>query len=324
MSSPFLIMSKKVMEGRIVNNNEYRIIERNVKNVFNTVEFTEINRDKVEKVIYLIIYDERSPRFGGIFGESDGVWYSPFSAPFGYVEPLKKNQNVKDFEDALIAIEKVAKEKNVKKITIKMPPVFYDINVISTWNALMLNSGWCIKYVDIDFSFNIKNIINDYDKKIYTNARRNLKKAFEAELEIRECQNLDEKRKAYDIIRVNRETKGYPLRMSEEQVLKTTEVVPSRFFIVRDKECDMAAALVYDVTTEVAQVIYWGDIPGYKDKKVINYLGYKLLEIYHSRGFSYLDIGPSTEYGVPNYGLCDFKDGIGCERVAKITIDKEI
>lgn len=38
----------------------------------------------------------------------------------------------------------------------------------------------------------------------------------------------------------------------------------------------------------------------------------------------YLDIGPSTENSIPNYGLCDFKESIGCRRSLKYTMVKEL
>ena len=35
-------------------------------------------------------------------------------------------------------------------------------------------------------------------------------------------------------------------------------------------------------------------------------------------------IGPSTESSIPNYGLCEFKESIGCEINQKFTFSKEI
>ena len=40
--------------------------------------------------------------------------------------------------------------------------------------------------------------------------------------------------------------------------------------------------------------------------------------------FKNVDIGPSTENSEPNYGLCEFKEGIGCKIVPKYTFSKEI
>ena len=52
------------------------------QHVFNSVGFTELNRDKAEDLHYLSIRDTKH-RFGIILGERNGMLRSPFSAPFG-------------------------------------------------------------------------------------------------------------------------------------------------------------------------------------------------------------------------------------------------
>ena len=44
----------------------------------------------------------------------------------------------------------------------------------------------------------------------------------------------------------------------------------------------------------------------------MNCLTYNVFRHYSDAGLRILDIGPSTEDGVPNYGLCEFKENIGC------------
>ena len=209
-------------------------------------------------------------------------------------------------------------------MSMTLPPVFYDNDVLSTWYSLMANSGWMQKYVDINFTMNINYLISNYMEKIHYNARKNLKIAEESGLIISECKSLDDRKKAYRTIKINRETKGYLLRMTEEQVMNTINIVPASMYGVYDNSEMVASALVYDVTDSVAQVVYWGDIPGYQEKKVINFLAYELLKIYADKGFQYLDIGPSTEKGIPKYGLCDFKDSIGCSRTVKHYLYKDL
>ena len=311
------------MEAKIVDHYVYEEVTKNIANVFNKSSFAELNREKVDDILYVVVYKEDSPRFGCIFGKIGNEWKCPFSAPYGYIEPLKKEQTVKNYEDALKAVELTAVNANCKKILFTLPSTFYDTNVINTWYALMLNSGWKKLHVDINFALNINDLIHDYNNKIHYNARKNLRIASKANLMIRECKTCAEKSEAYNIIQINRSSKGYPLRMSEEQVMKTITKVPARMHIVSDGSRDLAASLIYDVTSDIAQVVYWGDVPGCQDRKVMNFLSYELLKIYADKGFSYLDIGPSTSEGIPNYGLCDFKDSIGCERTAKFWLYKE-
>ena len=54
--------------------------------------------------------------------------------------------------------------------------------------------------------------------------------------------------------------------------------------------------------------------------KSMNYLSYKIFEFYNSKGIEILDIGISTECGIPNYGLCEFKENIGCDASSRFTL----
>lgn len=69
-------------------------------------------------------------------------------------------------------------------------------------------------------------------------------------------------------------------------------------------------------------MIYWGDIDGYSEERPMNLLAENVYEFYQQKGIHVLDIGPSTENGVPNYGLCDFKESIGCQCSSKYTLKK--
>ena len=43
----------------------------------------------------------------------------------------------------------------------------------------------------------------------------------------------------------------------------------------------------------------------------MNYFTYKVFEHYFDKGLKVLDIGPSSVEGIPNYGLCSFKENLG-------------
>lgn len=312
------------MHAEIVTKEEYEMASGSIRNVFNTPQFNELNRDKVENILYILVKKENSPRFGVIFGRKNNVLKCPFSAPFGYIEMLKKEQPLEYFYEALADIEKAVKSIGILNISFFLPPVFYDNYCISAWYNVLSQSGYAAEYVDLSFSLHIPEIYPNYEEKIHHNAKKNLKIALKSDLKLREAVTPEDKSKAYDIIRQNREGKGYPLRMIKEQVMETIALVPAHMYVVSAGAEDIAAALIYDVTPTIAQVIYWGDIPGHSEKKSINFLSYQLLQIYHERGFEYLDIGPSTEDGQPNFGLCDFKDSIGCMRTAKVRFTKHL
>jgi len=294
-----------------------KITKGHIENVFNRAEFSELNLDKVDEVLYLIIYRDKSPRFAVTFGRRGESVSCPFSAPFGYLETLKSNLGVGEYEMAAGVLDTYLSTIGIKKATMGLPPEFYNPRTVNTLLNVLSGSGWRPEWVDLNFALPIQKLRGNYQALIHCNARKNLRIALKSELELRHCDTLEEKIRAYQAIRMNREYKGYPLRMTQEQVLKTMEDVDSDMYLVMCGEDDIAAALVYRVTYRIVQVVYWGDVPGYGEKRPINFLSFELLKLYAELGFEYLDIGPSTELGIPNCGLCDFKDSIGCIRTAK-------
>lgn len=310
------------MIAKIVDVKTYIREAEQLKIIYNGVSFVEKNSYKVEKIIYIIIYKEASARFCVVFGVKDNRLYCPFSAPFGYIEPIKKHQSMNSYYSAVKAIERLFAEEGFSEIVIGLAPDFYDHNVINSWYNAMLMNGWSVMYVDLNFQIRLQENRHDYEKKLRPNARKNLKKAMKYNYKLFECESENDIRRAYYVIKANRVSKDYPLRMTEEQVVETMGIVPSKMYSVIYDDRFIAAALVYEVTRDVAQVIYWGDSPEYSNQGVMNYIAYELVRLYTERGFEYLDIGPSTENGVPNFGLCNFKDSIGCERTIKIKLHK--
>ena len=109
--------------------------------------------------------------------------------------------------------------------------------------------------------------------------------------------------------------------MTYEDVIGTTHVIPADFFILQHGYDDMAAAQVFHVTDKIYQVIYWGDLRGFSSLRPMNLLAYRIFEHYHKQGIEILDIGPSTEDSIPNYGLCCFKESIGCRSSLKLSFE---
>lgn len=110
--------------------------------------------------------------------------------------------------------------------------------------------------------------------------------------------------------------------MSWEQVQETIQITEHDIFLLNKKGKDVAAAMVFCVNKDVYQVIYWGDIDGYSEERPMNLLAENVYEFYQQKGIQVLDIGPSTENGVPNYGLCDFKESIGVSVLIKVYFKK--
>ncbi len=306
------------MELQRVDNNTFKNYFPSPNHVFNLVCFSDLNKDKCNDLHYLLFRDNKKVRLGIILGEREDSLCSPFSAPFGGFS-YNKNEKIEYFEQAVTLLKEYGLVYH-KQIKISLPPMIYNSTSISKTISALTRNGASVKYIDLNYQFELdkfadyENIIDSRTKNKLHNSQRN-NFVF---------QQLDSKKesdvaRAYSVIKHNREERGFPLRMSLEAVLDTIRVVFADFFVLSYDGVDVAAAQVFHVSESIVQVIYWGDLPKYSNLRVMNYFSYKIFEHYYNKGVKILDIGPSTEEGIPNYGLCEFKESIGCTVSAKYT-----
>ena len=301
-----------------VSASEYKSCFIKYPHIYNTTEFSELNRHKVENIRYLLFEDTKT-RFGIILGETEKAFHSPFSAPFGSFTSNKRERL--EYLNIAVTMLKEYGNKNKKKIIITLPPTIYDSFQISRTVNIMSRMA-TLRHADINYHFDLCNF-NIYNKIAERNARKNLNRAMREDLKFRHIAVHDKGgiSKVYNIIRQNREEHGYPLRMSLDDVMKTIEVIPADFFILEHKDTGVASAQVFQTTEDIFQVIYWGNSGIYSDMRPMNRLAYHIFEYYNKKGARILDIGPSTENGEPNYGLCDFKESIGCSATPKFSFE---
>lgn len=287
--------------------------------VFNTPAFSALNGHKADDLHCLVFHDGGKCRYGITLGERGGRLLSPFSAPFGGFS-CAKTSHLEQLDAAAEALALYARDSGMP-LRVALPPLFYDQQLLSETVNVLSRHGR-IGYVDLNYHFPIRRFA-DYEKNIARNARKNLRHAAECGLEFVVVWRDDSEGlcQAYDVIRRNREEHGYPLRMSLDDVEKTVKLIGADFFLLRHDGKNVAAAQVFHVAEGIAQVIYWGDLRAYSALRPMNMLAYRLFEHYSRQGLQVLDIGPSTENGVPNYGLCDFKTGIGCVASPKFVFE---
>ena len=308
-----------MMEILELSSKEYGRVFDRPYHVFNGVAFSELNKHKCDGLHYLSFKDSKI-RLGLILGERDGVLCSPFSAPFGGFSSLR-TVDVEAYEEAVMALKQYVDEHHMP-VRISLPPAFYGETHISKSFSALLHGGARILYSDLNYQYRLEHFEN-FEDNLERNAKKNFHNALKNSF-VFECLNSSDPNdvgRAYEVIRKNRESRGFPLRMSLQNVLDTVNVIDADFFVTSFEGMDVAAAQVFHVSDGICQVIYWGDVPEYAHLRVMNYFTYKVFEHYFNQGLKMLDIGPSTEKGVPNYGLCSFKESIGCEVSLKHTFE---
>ncbi|HET7733387.1 MAG TPA: hypothetical protein VFK73_06050, partial [Paludibacter sp.] len=159
---------------------------------------------------------------------------------------------------------------------------------------------------------------------IVKEARQNLNKAIDFGLIFKQVFSNSEKSTAYDIIKSNKDSKGRPTCLSFDDFIEVSNVIPIDFFIVFTENHPIASAIVYRVSKNIVHIIYWGDLPESTIHRPMNFLSYKIFEFYSKQGIEIIDLATASTGGIPNFGLCNFKENIGCTATLKFTMSKSI
>ncbi len=295
---------------------EYSRLFDNFAHAFCKVGFSHLNSDKADNLRFVVSgRPGHSPLAGIIFGVRNGMLLSPFSAPFGGL--TFRGSSSPRFSELVSICDSLVSYARHERMPIRIVPAPppYSPDTQPKMLKAMLCAGFSISCTDLNFHIPLSEGMDAYEKSLRRNGRRNLAMARDAGLTMLPC-SID---RAYEVVRANRLHRGWPLHMSLDQVQDTASVITIDPFVVTSplSGADVAAAIVYHVAPGIAQVVYWGDAPGHNQLRPVNFLAAALAAHYHKLDFKLLDIGISTVDGTPNYGLCDFKESVGCQASIK-------
>jgi len=318
------------MENAIIKNvpaDEYRKHIKNYGVFFNEVEFCELNKLKVDKIHYLLIFFDDIPRFGLIMGQTGEEMRCPFSAPYSYPIEICPGAKMNDIDVALKLVLDYCEDLDVKQLRFTFPPLFYDEHYLSGWLNSMYRNNFIIDNLNINYHYDLTTLeigsVDEYKTTISKKAKKHLNKAI-SHVDVVKCESVADYRIAYELIKKNHDAKGRPTHMSFEDIMKTFELVAHDAFIARYNGVDIATMVFYQINSNVVQCIYSGYLLEYSNMGAMNLLFYYAISYYKELGYLYIDRAIATEDSVPNYGLCDFKESVGCRRSLKYTLKKDL
>lgn len=307
------------MELLQVTAKEYGEIINHPRFVYESAEFNRHNSGKCDSVYYLLLKDDHY-RMGIIGGVRNNMFYSPFSAPFGGFSFLREDLRLTYIDEALDLLVNWTRSHHLYGIFITLHPYFKEGSQLSKLINCLYRRSFNIVKVDLDYFYNLEKFDESYSNRIWKEGRNNLRKSLLNQLVFDHCTGVNDKLIAFDIIRRNKEEHNYPLHMNFDQIIETSNIIECDFFLVRDvHSAPIASAIVFHVSSEIVQIIYWGDLRKYCNLKPMNFMAYKIFGYYMKLGKKIVDLGPSTSDSVPNYGLCVFKESIGCDVSTKFS-----
>lgn len=265
--------------------------------------FNMLNSGKAERIELLVGLDASgSPEMGIIAGLRDGLWRSPFSSPMAAISWRR----TPSLASAGSFLSLVVKRLSPLPLRLVLPPEFIAPSILSKIAGTAINMASKVT-ADYNYHYDLS-LTPDFELHLKHNARKNFHKAQKAGFTF-EAADIA---RAYEIISANRSSKGYYLAMSQTEVEATAAIIDIDAFILRQGDTDVASAIIYRIAPGIAHVVYWGDTPGFEHLRPMNILPYHIFNHYHALGYKIVNIGTSSTDGIPNHGLCSFKESLGC------------
>lgn len=272
---------------------------------FNSKAFIDLNENKVDKVVRLV-EDTDKPEVGLVAGIRNNMLLSPFSAPFGGFHFKKENMYSEKLDAFVQDLKEYVAANGFHEFHLTMPPDIYH----STFNAKCISAfnraGFSNKTPEITSYIDLRDVEDNYTQK---NSKEYYRQAQRNKLVFHQALSESDKSEAFNLICDNRAKFGRPIFMTLNDLKNTEALWPVDFFKVTTLEGEMlASAIFYPWKQNVVYAVFWGDNEQGRPLRAMDYLLLNLWHFYKQKGYRYVDLGISTEDGIPNSGLLRFKE----------------
>lgn len=277
----------------------------NEAHLFNSKAFIELNKAKVEKIVRLV-EDTDKPEIGLLAGVSNNILLSPFSAPFGGFHFKKENMYSDKIDTFILLLKEYIYSNKYAEFRITLPPDIYH----QTFNAKCVNAlsraGFSTKTPEITSWIDLSSIEDSYTQK---NSREYYRQAQRNHLVFEQIESESDKAEAYHLICENRAKFNRPIYMTLDDLKQMEDLWPVEYFKVTSPEGKMlASAIFYRWKNNLVYAVFWGDNEEGRPLRAMDFLLLNLWQFYKKQKYRYVDLGISTEDGIPNSGLLRFKE----------------
>lgn len=253
-------------------------------------------------------------------GHNSTLWTSPVTGAFG---PLEASEFITLAELDLFIntiTEDLLAQENSEKILWRLPPQYYQSKVHTKVQNVLFRQKWNMDEFDLNFHLPITHY-EDFRDNLSSSKRRELNRITKTNPAFNEAVTAEQRKCIYDVIKMNRESQGYPMTMSWEGVEALSHAIGEKmkFYRLTRDNIILAGAICLILDQHTLYVFYWGEHPEYRKDSTIIKLAEGIYLTALETGFKTLDIGTSTEHSEPNQGLINFKENIGCLVTQKIT-----
>ena len=276
---------------------------------FSSEAFMNLNAGKVDKIVRLI-QDTEKVQMGLIAGIHDGKLVSPFSAPFGGFHFKSEQVYPSAIESYLSDLQDYALSENLQEMRVTLAPDIYShssnaklVNVFIRLGFKMLNPE-ITNWVDLN---EFREMFSVGASRTYYNQAERNKLEFQLVTEISEMEMI------YNLVLENRARMGRPIHMTFANLQETGKLFPTDYFKIVDTKGEIVAgAIFYRAHPQIAYAVFWGDSINGRPVRAMDFLVFQLWNHFKKIGYRFIDLGISTESGIPNQGLLRFKETHEC------------
>lgn len=272
---------------------------------FLSSSFIKLNKKKVDKIVWLVEYIEK-PEIGFVAGIKDDKLLSPFSAPFGGFHFKKENIYSHKVDSFISSLKEYFYSAGFDELKIVLPPDLYSQTFNAKCVSSFLRGGFDINIPEITGWVSLNDFTGKYKQK---NSREYYRQAFRKGLVFEYSSDKEDKAVIYELIRENRAKFGRPIYMTLNDIYDTSNLWPVDFFKVSTSDGKIvASAIFYRYHPDIVFAVFWGDNDLGRPMRAMDFMILNLWLYYKEKGFKYIDLGISTEKGIPNSGLLRFKE----------------
>jgi len=279
--------------------------------VFNTPEFQSL---KTGETKYFGLFDKQRPIARICFSIDKNQAISGYQASFGSIDteyPLLEETAKYFLEQACMSLE----SDGIKEVIVKHWPECYgDSNKLS---GIFNEVGF--KEIVSDTNQHLV-VQEEFKLLIRKNERKKLNQSIKQGCTFTSL-SVDDLTDVYQLVTETRKRKGYPVSMAYDKLYQTIKILPDKYLLfgLFDQHKLIAASVSILISQDILYNFYHADDLSYRSTSPLVML---VQEIYHycqHKEIKILDLGVSSENGIINQGLFNFKKNLGCVSSEKNT-----
>lgn len=287
---------------------------------FYRMEFLQF-RQKEYKSFFLVNEKENSVDAEVHFSIEGDKAQSLSFASFGSVQ-MKPSMEEGCLENFILNVEDMLLDEGISRLFIKHYPFEYSKEeskkLIRVFRQLNYLNAYTDKSYHIDLSLSFESELLQSEKNRLRKAEKN-----KVQCGIWPDPDLD---RVYHILKVCRQAKGYPMSLSLSDFKSMFQIFPDVYTVFKAEIGGniIAVAVTVHINSEILYNFYLGDDPIFRIYSPVVPLVAEMVSYAGKNNYRVFDLGISTDTGIVNEGLTQFKINLGGKVSDKPVFEKAL